>query len=355
MELLLKLGVFLLLVAVGYWRGRRNERAHLAEIERLEDELRDVLVFSSRYPPRLARATDPVLVSGSVVVASDFYRLLLASLRKVVGGNYRAYENMLSRGRRHALVRLKQDARARGARMVFNVRFETARISNAQRGGEAAQVEVLAYGTAFVAARGAVADSRVHHQPSAHISDLDSGQTDLARHKGSKWWLLAWLAGVLYVLAEMVTDRFWPHAWRYVNGAPWWLFGVLAALATAALMWRARRHRLPWASTAALGVLTLPLIPFVLYFALLRLNGATAAVPPPVPYTVQPGGTLRTEAPGVPPVLRFGDYMDYWAEQKPGEQVPLVLARGWLGFWQFDQNSVRERYTAHYQNTPPRR
>ncbi|MBK9219167.1 MAG: heavy metal-binding domain-containing protein [Uliginosibacterium sp.] len=153
MEFLIKLGVFLVLVAVGYWRGRRNERAHLKSLDAEEDALTDILIFATRYPPASAEVLDPVLVSGSAVIGSDYFRLFVAGLRKIVGGNYRAYEQLMERGRRQALVRLKQAAKAKGAKMVFNVRITTSRISNS-RGGEATQVEVLAYGTAFVRARG---------------------------------------------------------------------------------------------------------------------------------------------------------------------------------------------------------
>ena len=52
MELLIKLGVFLLLAAIGFWRGRRNELAHLQQIEAEETELQDVLIFATRRPPR---------------------------------------------------------------------------------------------------------------------------------------------------------------------------------------------------------------------------------------------------------------------------------------------------------------
>ena len=348
MELLIKLGVFLILVAVGFWRGRRNEAEHWRQIAAQERDVQDVLAFATRHPPRVGQAMDPVLVTGSVVVGSDFYRLLIASFRKIVGGNYRAYESMLERARRHAMVRLKQDARWRGARMVFNVCFTTSRISDSRRGTEAAQVEVLAYGTAFVPARGSVASSRVHHRPNPRITDLDRDQFDLAKHPVSRWWVAAWFFGVFYALGELVTDRIWAHGWRYAQGAPWAWFVVAALILTVALARLGRRRRVPWSAIIALSVLTAPLIPFVLYFAALRVNGLTARDSQPTAYVLQSGLSLSPKTSGKP-VLRFPDYADYWLTQKTGEQVDIVVVRGWLGFDQYDMNSLKSRYTAFYQ------
>ena len=347
MELLIKLGVFLLLAVIGYWRGRRNELAHLRQIEQEEAALEDVLIFAGRHPPRLARPMDPVLVSGSVVVGSDFFRLLIATLRKVVGGNYRSYENMLERARRHALVRLKQQARAQGASMVFNVRFSTSRISDSRQ-GEAAQVEVLAYGTAYVPARGSVADSRMHYRPDPSIGTLDRGQADLMKNPATRWWVLGWFAGVFYALGELVSDRFWAHSWRYADGAPWWLFGALALGLVIWLAANGRRRKLPWAETVVLSLLTAPLIPFVLYFALLRVNGNTSFSPAPTDYVLQADLRLMPTTPGKP-VLRFPDHAEYWTAQKTGSTARILVARGWLGFWQYDVSSLSPRYRAYYE------
>ncbi|MDO5691080.1 MAG: heavy metal-binding domain-containing protein [Pseudomonadota bacterium] len=351
MELLIKLGLFLLLAAIGFWRGRRNELAHLKQIEAEEAELQDVLIFASRHPPRLAQPMDPVLVSGSVVVGSDFFRLLIAGLRKVVGGNYRSYENILERARRHALVRLKQHARAHGARMVFNVRFSTSRISDSRRGTEAAQVEVLAYGTAYVPARGSVADSRVHHKPDPTIGTLDRGQTDLMKNPASRWWVIGWFAGVLYALGELVTDRFWAHSWRYVDGAPWMLLLALGLALTVVLVAvHARRRKLPWGETVILSLLTAPLLPLVLYFVLLRVNGVTAFDTAPTRYVLQKDLRLAPEQAHGKPVLNFVDNHDYWQTQKTGSTVDIVVVRGVLSFYQYDLQGLAPRYQAYYSS-----
>lgn len=352
MELLLKLGVFVLLAVIGYWRGRRNERAHLRWLADEEKRLAHVLVFATRYPPAMEgdqRALDPVMLSGSVVVASDFFRLLVASLRKVVGGNYVAHERLLERARRHALIKLKQQASEQGVRMVFNLRYGTARISDPRR-GEATQVEVLAWGTGFVKARGSVAQSRVHHQPNPHIHAGSEGE-DLMKNPASRWWVLGWFAGVLYVFGEAMTDTLWTHAWRYLHGAPWLAFALAGVLLAALLAHNGRRHRLSWSASIILAVLTAPLLALVFYFAGLRINGALAMLqaPEPTVYQVQANRQMLPLASDMPAWTLDAD-LSYWDTIiRPGTEERILVVRGPLGFYQYDIQPLRARYRVYWQ------
>ena len=57
----------------------------------------------------------------------------------------------MDRGRREAILRMKEAARARGAKSVFNVRFETASLSEAHAGARPMfSAEFIAYGTALI-------------------------------------------------------------------------------------------------------------------------------------------------------------------------------------------------------------
>ena len=88
------------------------------------------------------------VVTGSVVISVDYFKRFLAGLRKIVGGRIAAYETLLDRARREAILRCKEEARARGFQAVVNLRLETTRISRASRNDRAtAGVEVLAFGT----------------------------------------------------------------------------------------------------------------------------------------------------------------------------------------------------------------
>ena len=78
------------------------------------------------------------------------FKRFLAGLRMIFGGRIRAYEPLLDRARREALLRMREDAIARGFDLVINVRIETSRLATAARNGRGtAGVEVLAFGTAL--------------------------------------------------------------------------------------------------------------------------------------------------------------------------------------------------------------
>jgi uncharacterized protein YbjQ (UPF0145 family) len=74
----------------------------------------------------------------------------MASLRALVGGRVKSFEPLLDRARREALLRMREQARARGFDAVINTRLETSRLaSSRQSGNKTAGIEILAYGTAI--------------------------------------------------------------------------------------------------------------------------------------------------------------------------------------------------------------
>lgn len=143
---LLQFGLFIALLAVGYFAGSMVERQHYASIRRREQEYRDVLAFMARFPFDRTTPQRAFLVHGAVVVSADYFKTFVAGLRNLFGGRFRSYETLMERARREALLRLKADARRKGAKTVICVRFETTSIAT----GWAPAMEVLAYGTALV-------------------------------------------------------------------------------------------------------------------------------------------------------------------------------------------------------------
>jgi len=148
-DLIIQIVIFLLLLAAGYGFGRRAERKHYASIREREDTLRHVVVLNERLPPPGFTHCDATLVSGNVVVSVDYFKTVVAGLRNLVGGNISAYESLLDRARREAILRMQQSAEALGAEAVINMKFETSRVSG-NAGQAIGSVEVLAYGTALV-------------------------------------------------------------------------------------------------------------------------------------------------------------------------------------------------------------
>ncbi len=143
---------FVVLLVFGFCIGGVVERAHFRRLEAREAALSDVLVTDLRSFPTQNVTESFGLVSGEVVIASDYFKTFAAALRKLVGGDLRTYESLMERARREALVRMKQEAKAAGANCVANVRLASSNIGSGGAGSRrrrgAAMVEMYAYGTA---------------------------------------------------------------------------------------------------------------------------------------------------------------------------------------------------------------
>jgi len=83
------------------------------------------------------------LVQGSTVRAKHVGKDLFASLKNIVGGELKAYTELLHESREEALQRMVKQAEAAGANAVLNVRFATSSITQGA-------AELFAYGTAVV-------------------------------------------------------------------------------------------------------------------------------------------------------------------------------------------------------------
>lgn len=83
------------------------------------------------------------LVQGSTVRAKHVGKDLFASLKNIVGGELKAYTELLQESREEATQRMVKQAEAAGANAVLNVRFATSSIT-------AGAAEIFAYGTAVL-------------------------------------------------------------------------------------------------------------------------------------------------------------------------------------------------------------
>ena len=81
------------------------------------------------------------LVQGSTVRAKNVFKDIGAGFKNMVGGELKAYTELLQEARNEALQRMMMAAQFRGANSIVNVRFATSAVS----GGAA---ELFAYGTA---------------------------------------------------------------------------------------------------------------------------------------------------------------------------------------------------------------
>ena len=132
---------FIILVALGYFIGTMIEKKHYRIIEQKEKEFLNLpAVTSKNLLDDNAVIENVKMVYGNIVVSTDYFKMILAGLRNMIGGEVSAFETLLDRGRREAILRLKEQAR--GADIILNLRIETCQIT------QAGSAEVFAYGTA---------------------------------------------------------------------------------------------------------------------------------------------------------------------------------------------------------------
>ena len=141
--------VFFCLVIVGYVAGSIAEKRHFASIRKREVELKNVLTFSARQLPPKDMNRSSVFVQGNVVISVDYFKRLSAGLRSLLGGRIGAYESLVDRARREAVLRMKRHAQDQGATHIFNVKLETSSISKGNS-GQIGSVEIFAYGTGLL-------------------------------------------------------------------------------------------------------------------------------------------------------------------------------------------------------------
>ncbi|HNP36125.1 MAG TPA: YbjQ family protein [Woeseiaceae bacterium] len=81
------------------------------------------------------------VVTGNTVRAKNIGKDILAVLKNIVGGELKAYTELLQESRLEATERMVAQAKSMGANAVVNVRFATSSISQGAS-------ELFAYGTA---------------------------------------------------------------------------------------------------------------------------------------------------------------------------------------------------------------
>ena len=92
------------------------------------------------------------LVASNVVIGCDYFRAFLANLRNIFGGNVSTYESVLDRGRREALLRIREQALRLGADIVVNVKVDSVTLDPLEC-SKNPKTCITAYGTAIRYAR----------------------------------------------------------------------------------------------------------------------------------------------------------------------------------------------------------
>lgn len=151
MDLIIGLAITAGLLLLGLIAGGTTERRHFCRLARRKEAYRHVSVSQMRsFPDAVRGPTPPMIIVGEAVIATDYLKTFLATLRKLFGGEMRSYQSLLVRARAEALQRVVERAYELGFNAICNVRYETADISgNATSRRRAAMVAIMASATAY--------------------------------------------------------------------------------------------------------------------------------------------------------------------------------------------------------------
>ena len=128
-----------------YITGKVTERRHYASIHEREGHWLSIPAITGKHLTDLPAVASADLVVGSVVVSVDHFKRFLSTFRMVFGGEMKSYSSIIDRGRREAILRMKESCP--DADLFLNCRLETSSISKG-KGKVVGCAEVLAYATA---------------------------------------------------------------------------------------------------------------------------------------------------------------------------------------------------------------
>ncbi|MDP7524312.1 MAG: heavy metal-binding domain-containing protein [Arenicellales bacterium] len=140
--------IVIVLIGLGYVVGSIAEKKHYRSIISREAQLLHIPTVSVKN--MIEGGVDIIdarMVQGSVVISIDHFKRILASLRNIFGGKVTAYESLVDRARREAILRMKE--KSPNADIVLNTRIETSTIGRSANNRKSiGSIEAMAYGTA---------------------------------------------------------------------------------------------------------------------------------------------------------------------------------------------------------------
>ncbi len=145
--------LFLFLLALGYFVGTFREKKHFKSIKEREKLSHKLKIDNLKKYYGEEEIIERKLVSGSCVIAMDYFKLILANLINLTGGRIISYEALIDRGRREAILRMKEEAK--DFDFIINSRIETSSIGkNSNNKGAFVAIEILVYATAIKVKKG---------------------------------------------------------------------------------------------------------------------------------------------------------------------------------------------------------
>jgi len=139
--------IFIIVIACGMYFWKKVEKKHYASILEREERYKNIVVLSDKDLKRVKNVSpDALMIMEWTVVSIDAFKKLMAGFVNIFGGRMKAYESLVDRARREAILKVKQRAVEGWYNAIWNLRLETSSISkNAKKAVGA--VEALAYAT----------------------------------------------------------------------------------------------------------------------------------------------------------------------------------------------------------------
>lgn len=151
MGMSVELIIFVVLMVLALFTGRIVDFNHTRSLKEREAKTAHVLIHNLRsFPEHIPQSRTPTIINAEVVIATDYFKNFVSSLRQFFGGEMHAYGFLMMRARREVTLRLKEQALSEGYNAVANVRFYTVDIGSAQGARQGVvMVSMLACGTAY--------------------------------------------------------------------------------------------------------------------------------------------------------------------------------------------------------------
>lgn len=141
--------ILLIIVGVTYVTGTIIEKRHYKDIIKREIALikKPIINAGAKTWNFKKKIKKIELVTGEVVISGDYFKNFAATLKSFFGGRLTSFESVLDRGRREAILRMRENAK--DANFIINAKIESVMINDYYTNNSVPQCAIIAYGTAI--------------------------------------------------------------------------------------------------------------------------------------------------------------------------------------------------------------
>lgn len=136
-------------IIVTFITGTVVEKSHFNQIKKREIALirKPIVNYGIKKWAPSRKVKSVQLVTGEVVISGDYFKNFVANMKNFFGGRLTTFESILDRGRREAVLRMRE--KAIGANLIVNTRIESIMVNDTSTGDSIPQCAIIAYGTAI--------------------------------------------------------------------------------------------------------------------------------------------------------------------------------------------------------------